>query len=151
RIGVNTGEVVTGTGERLVTGDAVNVAARLEQAALPGDVLLSSATLAHVSASVEVERNEPLRAKGKAEPIDAYRLRGVLDESKRSHEKSFVGRGPELALMQEAWQRASRNGSCELITIVAEAGIGKSRLAAEFLAQSDLTVLRGRCLPYGDG
>jgi class 3 adenylate cyclase len=74
RIGVNTGEVVTGTEERLATGDAVNVAARLEQAAQPGEVLLGATTLALVRDAVEVEEVEPLALKGKAQPVSAYRL-----------------------------------------------------------------------------
>src|SRR6478609_1729249 len=74
RIGVNSGEVVAGTGERLVTGDPVNVAARLEQAAQPGDVLIGEPTLVLVRSAVEVEPLEPLVLKGKAEPVSAFRL-----------------------------------------------------------------------------
>ena len=74
RIGVNTGEVVTGTEERLATGDAVNVAARLEQAAPPGEVLIGSRTLALVASAVDVEAVDPLTLKGKSEPVPAYRL-----------------------------------------------------------------------------
>src|SRR5881227_4262652 len=76
RIGVMTGEVVTGTEERLATGDAVNVAARLEQAAHPGEVLIGEPTLALVGGAVEVEPVDPLELKGKAEPVPAYRLLG---------------------------------------------------------------------------
>ena len=74
RIGVNTGEVVTGTEERLATGDAVNVAARLEQAAAPGEILVGQETLRLARDAVDVERVEPLTAKGKSEPVDAFRL-----------------------------------------------------------------------------
>ena len=74
RIGVNTGEVVTGTEERLATGDAVNVAARLEQAAAPGEVLIGEATQALVHEAVVAETVEPLALKGKSEPVPAYRL-----------------------------------------------------------------------------
>src|SRR3954468_9907829 len=77
RIGVNTGEVVTGTEERLATGDAVNVAARLEQAAQPGEVLVGEATLALVREAVEIAAVEPLLVKGKAEPVPAFRLLGL--------------------------------------------------------------------------
>ena len=77
RIGVNTGEVVTGTEERLVTGDAVNVAARLEQVAQPGEVLLGEETLRLTRAAVEVEPVEPLVLKGKSEPVHAFRLLSV--------------------------------------------------------------------------
>ena len=90
RIGVNTGEVVTGTEERLATGDAVNVAARLEQAADAGQVLLGGETLELVRHSVSVERLPPLELKGKAEPVEAYRLAGrrhgcAVARSRRGH------------------------------------------------------------------
>src|SRR5207237_2722883 len=91
RIGVMTGEVVTGTEERLATGDAVNVAARLEQAAQPGEVLLGEPTLALVHDAVEVEPVDPLELKGKAEPVPAYRLLNVLEAPERRHEALFVG------------------------------------------------------------
>ena len=97
RIGVNTGEVVTGTSERLVTGDAVNVAARFEQAASPGEVLIGETTHALVHAAVEVEPVEPLSLKGKTEPVPAFRLVSVLDAPERSHASRFVGRERELA------------------------------------------------------
>ena len=96
RIGVNTGEVVTGTEERLATGDAVNVAARLEQAAAPGEVLIGEPTLALVHDAVVVEPVEPLTLKGKSEPVPAFRLVSVLDAPERSHASRFVGREPEL-------------------------------------------------------
>ena len=94
---MNTGEVVTGTEERLATGDAVNVAARLEQAAEPGEVLLGEATLALVRDAVEVEPVEPLELKGKAEPVPAYRLVAVRERARAPHETPFVGRERELA------------------------------------------------------
>ena len=151
RIGVMTGEVVTGTEERLATGDAVNVAARLEQAARPGDVLVGEPTLALAREAVEVERIEPLELKGKAEPVPAYRLLLVHDAPERRHEAPFVGREPELTLVREAWERVRAGKYCELVTVVGDAGVGKSRLASEVLASIEATVLRGRCLPYGDG
>src|SRR5256886_10009177 len=91
RIGVMTGEVVSGTEERLATGDAVNVAARLEQAAEPGEVLLGAPTLALAGDAVEVEPVEPLELKGKAEPVPAYRLLNVLEAPERRHQPLFVG------------------------------------------------------------
>ena len=81
RLGVNTGEVVTGTEERLATGDAVNVAARLEQAAEPGEILLGEETCRLVREAVDCEPTEPIEAKGKADPLKAYRLRSVSDEA----------------------------------------------------------------------
>ena len=151
RIGVSTGEVVTGTEERLATGDALNVAARLQQAASPGEVLIAEATLALVAEAVEVEPVEPLELKGKSEPLPAYRLLAARAASERRHETVFVGRERELALLREAWARALAERRCELVTIVADAGLGKSRLAAEALASIEAPVVRGRCLPYGAG
>ncbi len=151
RIGVNTGEVVTGTAERLVTGDAVNVAARLEQAAAPGEVLIGEATHGLVHEAVVAEPVEPLELKGKHEPVPAFRLVLVLEAPERSHESRFVGREDELAVIREAWARALTEQRCELVTVVGDAGIGKSRLAAEALASIEARVVRGRCLPYGAG
>jgi len=151
RIGVMTGEVVTGTEERLATGDAVNVAARLEQAAQPGEVLVGRPTLALVGDAVEVEPVEPLELKGKAEPVPAYRLVRVREAPERLHRALFVGRERELATVREAWERVQAEQRCELVTVVGDAGVGKSRLGAELLASVEATVVRGRCLPYGEG
>jgi len=151
RIGVNTGEVVTGTSERLATGDAVNVAARFEQAAEPGEVLIGEATYALVRRAVLVEAVEPLTLKGKSEPVPAYRLVSVLYAPERSHASRFVGRERELAQISEAWASAQEQAGCELVTVVGDAGVGKSRLVAEALASFDAHVVRGRCLPYGEG
>jgi class 3 adenylate cyclase/tetratricopeptide (TPR) repeat protein len=151
RIGVSTGEVVTGTEERLATGDALNVAARLQQAAAPGEVLIAEATLALVAEAVDVEALEPLLLKGKNEPLPAYRLLEARRASERWHDTVFVGREPELTLLGEAWARALAERRCELVTIVGDAGVGKSRLVAEFLATIDARAVRGRCLSYGEG
>jgi class 3 adenylate cyclase/tetratricopeptide (TPR) repeat protein len=151
RIGVTTGEVVTGTEERLATGDAVNVAARLEQAAPPGQVLLGAPTLALVGEAIEVEAVEPLELKGKAEPVPAHRLLHVREAPERRHETRFVGREHELGIIREAWKRTQAEQRCELVTIVGDAGVGKSRLTAEALASMEATVVRGRCLSYGEG
>jgi class 3 adenylate cyclase/tetratricopeptide (TPR) repeat protein len=151
RIGVNTGEVVTGTEERLVTGDAVNVAARLEQAAQPGEILLGPMTLALARHAVEVQDLNPLDLKGKAQPVAAYRLVRVREATPRRHEMRFVGRARELRLLHEALGRAFAERRCELVTVVADAGIGKSRLIEEALAQLEAVVVRGRCLSYGEG
>jgi class 3 adenylate cyclase/tetratricopeptide (TPR) repeat protein len=151
RIGLSTGEVVTGTEERLATGDAVNVAARLEQAAEPGTVLVGESTLALVRDSVDVDPIDPLELKGKAQRVPAYRLLRVRDTTERRHDTRFVGRELELALLRDAWERVRAEPSCELLTIVGEAGVGKSRLVAEALASIEATVVRGRCLPYGEG
>jgi class 3 adenylate cyclase/tetratricopeptide (TPR) repeat protein len=151
RIGVTTGEVVTGTEERLATGDAVNVAARLEQSAEPGEVLVGQPTLALVRDAVEVEPVEPLVLKGKSEPVPAYRLLRLLESPERRHGAVFVGREHELAILQQAWARVQSERRCELVTLVGDAGVGKSRLVAELVRGLEATVVLGRCLPYGEG
>ena len=100
RIGVSTGEVVTGTEERLATGDAVNVAARLQQAAQPGEVLIAEATRLLVGDAVDVEPVEPLVLKGKREPVPAFRLLAARAAPERRHDTVFVGRERELALVR---------------------------------------------------
>jgi class 3 adenylate cyclase/tetratricopeptide (TPR) repeat protein len=155
RIGVNTGRVVTGTKERLVTGDAVNVAARLEQAASPSEVLLGEGTFRLVRDAVEAEPVEPLELKGKAEPLTAFRLVAVSADARavaRRADASMVGRERELDRLHDAFSQALRQRSCQLFTLLGAAGVGKSRLAREFLAAlEDATVLQSRCLSYGEG
>ena len=151
RIGVNTGEVLTGTEERLATGDAVNVTARLEQAAQPGEVLIGAETLGLVRTAVEVGEQRLLELKGKREPVAAYPLVAVRDAAERSHASRFVGRRWELLQLVDAWDRALAGPRCELVTVVGDPGVGKSRLVAEALAQINPAVVHGRCLPYGEG
>jgi class 3 adenylate cyclase/tetratricopeptide (TPR) repeat protein len=151
RIGVMTGEVVTGTEERLATGDAVNVAARLEQAASPGEVLIGEPTLALVGPMVETEPVAPLELKGKSRPVSAHRLVRVRDRPPRRHVTRFVGRERDLATVRDAWDQAVAERRCALVTVVGDAGVGKSRLASEFLSTIDSAFVQGRCLPYGEG
>jgi class 3 adenylate cyclase/tetratricopeptide (TPR) repeat protein len=151
RIGVNTGEVLTGTEERLATGDAVNVAARLEQAAAPGEVLIGTETLALVGLAVEVGDERSLELKGKSEPVVGYPLDAVREAAERSHASHFVGRERELQQLVDAWHRALAEPQCELVTVVGDPGVGKSRLVAEALARIDARVVRGGCLSYGEG
>ena len=151
RIGVATGEVVTGTAERLATGDAVNVAARLEQAAAPSEILISAETLALARDAVTAERVEPLTLKGKSEPVPAFRLTSAHAEPARSFVTPMVGRETELRRLRDAFAQALHDRSCQLFTVLGSAGVGKSRLAAEFLAAIDARVVRGQCLSYGDG
>ena len=109
---LNTGEVVTGTEERLATGDAVNVAARLEQAAQPGEILLGEETLRLVRDAVETEEVEPLELKGKAEPVAAHRLSRRPASARARARSVFVGRSRELDAPREAWERAlARSGA----------------------------------------
>ncbi|MHB8642837.1 MAG: AAA family ATPase [Gaiellaceae bacterium] len=152
RIGVTTGEVVTGTAERLATGDAVNVAARLEQAAQPGEILVGAETFALVRDAVEVERLEPLELKGKSERVPAFRLVALRQASGRRVGGAFVGRERELDQLREAFARVVFDRSCQLFTLLGTAGVGKSRLVEEFLGALDgARVVRGRCLSYGQG
>jgi class 3 adenylate cyclase/tetratricopeptide (TPR) repeat protein len=151
RIGVNTGEVLAGTEERLATGDAVNVAARLEQAAQPGEVLIGAETLGLVGAAVEVGEERLLELKGKSKSAAAHPLLALSEVEERSHASRFVGRERELVQVTEAWERALVGPQCELLTVVGDPGVGKSRLVAEALAQVDARVVRGRCLSYGEG
>jgi class 3 adenylate cyclase len=153
RIGVATGEVVTGTEERLATGDAVNLAARLEQAAQPGEVLVADSTWRLTRDAVDVESVEPLALKGKAELVRAHRLVSThgADAIARSAAAPMVGRTTELRRIRDAFDQAIADRSCQLFTILGTAGVGKSRLVAEFLALlEDAHVVRARCLPYGD-
>ncbi len=159
RIGVNTGNVIAGDaalGQRLVTGDAVNVAARFEQAASAGEVLLGEPTLALVRSSVEIEALEPLELRGKAAFVRAFRLMKVGADATRAErlEAPMVGRDAELAALAEVYDRAAGAGETHMVTILGDAGVGKSRLGEEFIdlaTRSGARVLRGRCLSYGEG
>ncbi len=162
RTGVNTGEVVAGdpaSGQRLVTGDAVNVAARLEQAAGEREVLLGELTYRLVRDSVDVEEVEPLTLKGKSEPVPAYQLVA------RASDARDVGAASRRAARRARTRSSTRSRTLfdEAVTTrigatrdrsSRDAGVGKSRLTAEFLevgSPSRAFALEGRCLPYGDG
>jgi class 3 adenylate cyclase/tetratricopeptide (TPR) repeat protein len=159
RTGVNTGEVVAGdptAGQRLVTGDTVNVAARLEQAAPENEVLIGETTYQLVRDAVTVEAVDPLPLKGKAELVPAYRLLDVqegADGLARRVDTPMVGRAGELDALLACFDSTAASGTSELVTIVGPAGVGKSRLVHEFLQHVDgrARVLRGQCLPYGEG
>ncbi len=156
RIGVNTGEVVAGAGDALVTGDAVNVAARLEQAAEPGEILLGETTLALARDAVEVESVDPVSAKGKPEPVPAHRLLRVVEGApafERRLDAPLVGRREELARVRSAFDAALAERAPRLVTAFGPPGIGKTRLAREVAASlaAEADVLVGRCLPYGEG
>ena len=157
RIGINTGEVVVGgEGETLVTGDAVNVAARLEQAAGAGEVFIGAETQSLVRDAVRVESVEPLALKGKAQPVDAFSLLEVLPDSEglaRNPEALLVGRTRERNRLWRDFEDVLDERSCRLVTLLGPAGIGKSRLVADFVERvgESADILRGRCLSYGEG
>jgi class 3 adenylate cyclase/tetratricopeptide (TPR) repeat protein len=151
RIGVNTGEVVTGTSERLATGDAVNVAARLEQLATPGEIYVGEVTAQLAASAADLEELEPATLKGKAEPVRVFRLRGVSTAQRRVRGTRMVGRERQLDMLRDAFDRAVADRACVLFTVLGPAGVGKSRLVAEFLDGLDAVVVRGRCLSYGHG
>ena len=155
RIGVNTGEVVSGRGDTLVTGDAVNVSARLEQAAGPGEVLLGEETVRLVRDAVVTERVE-LVLKGKPEPVAAYRLVSLDPAAAglaRRMDRPLVGRERERARLFADFTDAVASRTCRLFTLVGPAGVGKSRLVSDFLEHigERATVARGRALSYGEG
>jgi len=158
-IGVNTGEVVAGDaslGQRLVSGDTVNVAARLEQAAGAGEVLLGDLTFRLARGAVQVEPVAPLTLKGKAEPVPAYRLTGVHERAEgfeRRSDAPMIGREAEMAELRAVLEGATAVHGCRMVTVVGDAGVGKSRLIAEFTTEQAerATVIHGRCLPYGEG
>jgi class 3 adenylate cyclase/tetratricopeptide (TPR) repeat protein len=156
RIGVNTGEVVADAGETLVTGDAVNVAARLEQSAQSGEVLIGEATYRLARDALRVDEVETLELKGKSDPVRAWRLLTVLDDAPaftRRLDAPFVGRGDELAQLEAAFHRAASERSVRVVTVLGAGGIGKSRLVRELIGRAGerARVVVGRCLPYGDG
>jgi class 3 adenylate cyclase len=158
RIGINTGEVIsadTGRGDAIVTGDAVNLAARLEQAASPGEIMLGATTLELVRDAVRVDPLV-LELRGKSRPVAAARLLELHahpPEITGGLRAPLVGRERDLAALREILLSLSRAPSCHLCIVVGPPGIGKSRLAHEFLAEvgATATVASGRCLSYGEG
>jgi class 3 adenylate cyclase/tetratricopeptide (TPR) repeat protein len=159
RVGVNTGEVVAGDGtggQMLVTGDPVNVAKRLEEAARTGEILLGDGTRRLVENAALVEPRDELTVKGKSGPVIAWNVLGVIEGAPayaRRLDAPLVGRADELRLLQKAFATAVSKRACRLVTVVGPAGIGKSRLATELChgVRDDARTLTGRCLPYGEG
>jgi class 3 adenylate cyclase/tetratricopeptide (TPR) repeat protein len=158
RTGVNTGEVLAEDArpDAPLTADAANTAARLEQAASPGEILIGETTNRLVRDAVIVEPVDPLELKGKAVPQAAWRLVDVSPELPglaRRLDSPIVGRDRELSLLREAFDGAVAERACRLITVFGAPGVGKSRLASEYASwlEARATVLHGRCLAYGDG
>jgi len=163
RIGVNTGEVVAGKareGSSFVTGDAVNVAARLEQAAGPGEILVGERTVATVRGAFEFAEPQTIQAKGKPDGIECRRLVGALSLMRPRGvgglRRSFVGRDEEMMLLEGAYEGVEAEREPRLVTILGDAGVGKTRIVREFWARlgdrSPEPLRRtGRCLSYGQG
>jgi class 3 adenylate cyclase/DNA-binding SARP family transcriptional activator len=159
RIGVNTGEVVAGdsaSGHGFVTGDPVAVGKRLEETAAPGEILLGGETHDLVAHAVEATQLEPQTLKGKHQPLRAFRLEAVDADAAaipRRDDAPLIGRERELDQLRSLYARVADGGGAQLVTLVGEPGIGKSRLARELIAAigSEAAVLVGRCPPYGEG
>src|SRR5215210_144070 len=163
RVGINTGEVLAGAVGAIYTvvADTVNVASRLQSAARPGSVTVGERTMRATSQAVEYEALEPLELKGKSEPVPAWEAVGLIEEHAvrrvaPASESPLVGRQQELDALDSLYERVVREGTSHLVTVVGEAGVGKSRLLREFEVRlaahpSAPSVRTGRCLPYGSG
>jgi class 3 adenylate cyclase/tetratricopeptide (TPR) repeat protein len=159
RTGVNTGEVVSGDpggGQSFVSGDAVAVAARLEQAASPGEIFVGETTFQLVGDAATVEPLPPQTLKGKPEPVRAWRLLDMAPAGPRwarRLDSPLVGRESQLAELRTLLERSVEQRECHVATIIGVAGVGKSRLTGEFVKTigERATVVGGRCLPYGEG
>jgi len=156
RVGVNTGEVMAGLptdDQSLAVGDAVNLAARLEQTAESGQILIGEQTRALVGDAARAEELPPLPVKGKREPVRAWRLLELVPAPSRELDPALVGRMSELDQLESWFAAVVDQGTCAAVTVVGSAGVGKSRLVREFLHHLDgrATVVEGHCVPYGEG
>jgi predicted ATPase/class 3 adenylate cyclase len=159
RIGVNTGEVVTGDpsgGQGFATGDAINLAARLQQAAEPGEILIGETTRRLLGDRVDVVELAPLQVKGKRDPVSASRVLAVTSDTPSPSTivgSPFVGRQEELRLLRETFERCVAERACRMVTVLGVPGIGKSRLVREALDEirTGAGIVVGRCPPYGEG
>jgi tetratricopeptide (TPR) repeat protein len=159
RTGIATGEVIAGDpkhGQSFVVGDAVNTAARLEQSARPHEILVGETTHRLVRDAVVFEDAGPVDAKGKAQPVHAWRVHGVVPGApgwSRRLDSPLVGRDAELELLRETFEESTTERACKIATIIGAAGVGKSRLTSEFVGSlgTAATIAGGRCLPYGEG
>jgi class 3 adenylate cyclase len=145
RVGVNTGEVVTGTAERLATGDTVNVAARLEQLAEPGEVLIGEPTWQLLGDGADVKELAPATLKGKSAPLRVFRLLSVAPPSARTLTSPMVGRTEQLQLLQHSFAVARRDRACSLFTVLGSAGVGKSRLRSTTWSSRSSSVGSAQC------
>jgi class 3 adenylate cyclase/tetratricopeptide (TPR) repeat protein len=154
RVGIEAGEVVVDeTDSTFATGEAVNVAARLQQAAAPGEILIGESAHRLTAGRIEAESAGPLELRGFRNPIAAYRAIAVRDGQPHAKVSApFVGRLSELDLLENTLARTIRDRRPHVFTVYGEPGVGKSRLIREFLAGVEgTTILSGRALPYGEG
>src|SRR5258708_239598 len=155
RVGIESGEVVADdTESTFATGEAVNLAARLQQEANAGEILIGPGAARLVGGRIELEPAGDFDLRGWREPVSAHRVVCAADPGThiRTLAAPLVGRESELELLENTYARTVRDGSATLFTIYGDPGVGKSRLAHEFIAGLEgATVLSGRCLPYGEG
>jgi class 3 adenylate cyclase/tetratricopeptide (TPR) repeat protein len=164
RVGINTGEVLAGAVGRAYTvmGDTVNVAARLQSAARPSSVTVGESTMRATGGAVRYEALEPLALRGKSQPVPAWEATGLIAEHAlrragwKGREAPLIGRDHELGALESIYDRVVEEGRPHLVTLVGEAGVGKSRLLREFARRvtaddPSVEIRVGRCLPYGAG
>lgn len=167
RIGLNTGEVISGTvgsgrdKDYTVMGDVVNTASRFESNAEPGTIMVGEKTHALTRHLIDYLTLDPIMVKGKSEPLNVYRAQGVLtDRGLRRGvaglESPMVGRTDKLWVLQQSFLQTVMNKQPHMVTVLGVPGIGKSRLLAEYeaslkLGGNDFTWCKGRCVPYGQG
>ena len=152
RVGIEAGEVVVDQADStFATGEAVNLAARLQQAAMPGEILVGPTAHRLARGRLVVEDAGPLELKGMGAAMRAWRVISAIDGTHVHVSAPLVGRETELELLQHTYERTLRDGRAHLFTIYGEPGVGKSRLVREFVDSVDgASVLKGRCLPYGE-
>jgi class 3 adenylate cyclase/tetratricopeptide (TPR) repeat protein len=157
RIGINTGEVVIGDEvATLATGDPVNTAKRLEEGAVGGEILIGTVTQRLVRHAARLDAVAALEAKGKRAPVEAWRVLGTIagaESFARRSDIPLVGRTSELTILRNELTASVDSSACRLVTVIGAAGVGKTRLVSELVAEvgEHATVAAGRCLPYGDG
>ena len=165
RAAVASGEAVVSLGARpergeaIAAGDVVNLAARLQTAAAPGTIVVDGVTMRSAEGAISFVPLEPVTAKGKSEPIPVWRAleaRSRVGEPETAARTPFIGREHERQLLLETFLRVEREATPQLVTIVGEPGVGKSRLVTELRSALDdraelVTWRHGRCPPYGEG